>query len=46
MDHGVFCSITNPNSFDEVKEILDNTIKNSDYTFSNKKIELIYIIIQ
>ena len=32
-----FCSITNPNSFDEIKEILDNTIKNSDYTFSNKK---------
>ena len=32
-----FCSITNPNSFEEIKEILDNTIKNSDYTFSNKK---------
>jgi Predicted Zn-dependent proteases and their inactivated homologs len=41
-----FCSITNPNSFEEIKDILDNTIKNSDYTFSNKKIKLIYTIIQ
>jgi TldD protein len=32
-----FCSITNPNSFNEIKGILDNTIKNSDYTYSNKK---------
>ena len=32
-----FCSITNPKSFDEIKNILDKTIKNSDYTNSNKK---------
>jgi len=32
-----FCSITNPNSFEEIKDILDNTIKNSDNTISNKK---------
>jgi TldD protein len=32
-----FCSITNPNSFEEIKDILDNTIKNSDNTSSNKK---------
>ena len=36
-----FCSITNPNSFDEIKNILDNTIKNSDYrNIDNKKIKL------
>jgi TldD protein len=36
-----FCSITNPNSFDEIKNILDNTIKNSDYrNINNKKVEL------
>ena len=36
-----FCSITNPNSFDEIKDILDNTIKNSDYRkIKNKKIKL------
>ena len=32
-----FCSITNPKSFNEIKNILDKTIKNSDYTNSNKK---------
>ena len=32
-----FCSISNPKSFDEIKNILDKTIKNSDYTNSNKK---------
>ena len=32
-----FCSITNPKSFDEIKNIIDKTIKNSDYTNSNKK---------
>jgi len=32
-----FCSISNPKSFDEIKNILDNTIKNSNYTNSNKK---------
>ena len=32
-----FCSITNPNSFDEIKEILDNTIKNSEHTHSYQK---------
>ena len=32
-----FCSISNPKSFDEIKNILDNTIRNSDYTNSNKK---------
>ena len=32
-----FCSITNPNSFEDIKHILDNTIKNSEYTFSNRK---------
>ena len=32
-----FCSITNPNSFDEIKEILDNTIKNSEYTHTYQK---------
>ena len=31
-----FCSITNPNSFEEIKDILDKTIKNSDYAQSNK----------
>ena len=36
-----FCSITNPNSFDKIKNILDNTIKNSDYrNIKNKKIKL------
>ena len=32
-----FCSITNPNSFDEIKEILDNTIKNSEHTHTHQK---------
>jgi len=32
-----FCSISNPKSFDEIKSILDDSIKNSDYTNSNKK---------
>ena len=32
-----FCSISNPRSFDEIKNILDDTIRNSDYTNSNKK---------
>ena len=32
-----FCSISNPKSFDEIKNILDDTIRNSDYTNSNKK---------
>jgi TldD protein len=32
-----FCSITNPKSFNEIREILDNTIRNSDYTISNRK---------
>ena len=32
-----FCSITNPNSFDEIKEILDNTIKNSEHTHIYQK---------
>ena len=41
-----FCSITNPNSFEEIKNILDNTIKNAENTISNKKIKLIYITIQ
>jgi len=36
-----FCSITNPNSFNEIKNILDNTIKNSDYRkIDDKKIKL------
>jgi len=36
-----FCSITNPNSFDEIKNNLDNTIKNLDYrNMDNKKIKL------
>ena len=37
-----FCSITNPNSFDEIKEILDNTIKNSEHThiYQKNKIRL------
>ena len=36
-----FCSITNPNSFDEIKNILDSTIKNSDYrNINNNKIEI------
>ncbi len=36
-----FCSITNPNSFDQIKNILDNTIKNSEYrNINNKKIKL------
>ena len=36
-----FCSITNPNSFDKIKNILDNTIKNSDYrNIKNEKIKL------
>ena len=36
-----FCSITNPNSFDEIKNILDNTIKNSDYrNIDDNKIKL------
>ena len=32
-----FCSITNPKSFNEIREILDNTIRNSNYTISNRK---------
>jgi len=32
-----FCSVTNPNSFDEIKNILDNAIKNSDYKNIDKK---------
>ncbi len=32
-----FCSISNPKSFNEIKNILDDTIRNSDYTNSNKK---------
>ncbi|MCG3779459.1 MAG: TldD/PmbA family protein [Candidatus Nitrosopumilus limneticus] len=36
-----FCSITNPNSFNDIKEILDKTIKNSDYTQSNKKNKIV-----
>ena len=32
-----FCSITNPNSFEEIKNILDNSIKNAENTISNKK---------
>ena len=32
-----FCSITNPKSFEDIKSILDSTIRNSDYTVSNKK---------
>ena len=41
-----FCSITNPNSFEEIKNILDNSIKNAENTISNKKIKLICMIIQ
>ena len=36
-----FCSISNPKSFDEIKSILDDSIKNSDYTNSNKKNKII-----
>ena len=36
-----FCSITNPNSFNDMKEILDKTIKNSNYTQSNKKNKIV-----
>ena len=36
-----FCSITNPNSFNDIKKILDKTIKNSDYTQSNKKNKIV-----
>jgi TldD protein len=32
-----FCSITNPKSFNEIKNILDNTIQNSNYKNWNKK---------
>ena len=32
-----FCSITNPKSFEDIKNILDNTIRNSNYTVSDKK---------
>ena len=32
-----FCSITNPKSFNEIKDILDNTIKNSNYKNLDKK---------
>ena len=32
-----FCSITNPKSFDEIKNILDRTIKNSNYKNLEKK---------
>jgi len=32
-----FCSITNPHSFDQIKEILNNTIKNSSYNGTTRK---------
>ena len=32
-----FCSITNPHSFDQIKEILNNTIKNSSYNGASRK---------
>jgi TldD protein len=32
-----FCSITNPKSFNEIKDILDNTIENSNYKNLYKK---------
>ena len=32
-----FCSITNPHSFKQIKEIIDKTIKNSTYYAKNKK---------
>jgi len=32
-----FCSITNPKSFNEIKDILDNTIENSNYKNLDKK---------
>jgi len=32
-----FCSITNPHSFDQIKEILNNTIKNSSYNGATRK---------
>ena len=32
-----FCSITNPDSFDQIKEILNNTIKNSLYNANTRK---------
>jgi len=35
-----FCSITNPKSFNEIKNILDNTIQNSNYKNWNKKNEI------
>ncbi|MBT8251826.1 MAG: TldD/PmbA family protein [Nitrosopumilus sp.] len=33
-----FCSITNPKSFDQIKEKINAAIKNSSYTTKNKKI--------
>lgn len=32
-----FCSITNPKSFDQIKEKINGAIKNSSYTTENKK---------
>ena len=32
-----FCSITNPESFDQVKEAVNNSIKNTTYNIKNKK---------
>ena len=32
-----FCSITEPHSFKQIKELIDNTIKNSKYYGKNKK---------
>jgi TldD protein len=41
-----FCSITNPKSFNEIKNILDNTIQNSNYKNWNKKNEINFPIIK
>ncbi|MCV0392483.1 MAG: TldD/PmbA family protein [Nitrosopumilus sp.] len=35
-----FCSITNPESFDKIKQVLDNTIKNTSTHNENNKINL------
>lgn len=32
-----FCSITNPNSFDQIKEAVDDTLQNSTHNSNNKK---------
>lgn len=32
-----FCSITNPNSFDQIKEAVDDTLQNSTHSSNNKK---------